>query len=178
MEANVLSLLSDSPVTLYSLQKASGLSQTALTMALIGLGGRVAVQDGGLVLAPEPTPVAKVPAGPRGPTAKVQPRLQRPSWNPATAPSSTLTFSWLHGISWPPEPSRRAGMVGRQPGILSRLSEDCTGSGGFGPRAFVQGASPRGIVFLLVGNTNGQPTSQGANHGSHQLRIHLAHEPR
>ena len=76
MEANVLSLLSDSPVTLYSLQKASGLSQTALTMALIGLGGRVAVQDGGLVLAPEPTPVAKVPAGPRGPTAKVQPRLE------------------------------------------------------------------------------------------------------
>ena len=75
MEANVLSLLSDSPVTLYSLQKASGLSQTALTMALIGLGGRVAVQDGGIVLAPEPTPVAKVPAGPRGPTAKVQPRL-------------------------------------------------------------------------------------------------------
>jgi len=77
MEATaLLSLLSSSPVTLYSLQKASGLSQTALTMALIGLGGKVAIQDGGLVLAPEPTPVAKVPTGPRGPTAKVAPRLE------------------------------------------------------------------------------------------------------
>ena len=76
MDANILSLLSSTPVTLYSLQKASGLSQTALTMALVGLGGKVAIQDGGLVLAPEPVTQAKVPAGPRGPTAKVAPRLE------------------------------------------------------------------------------------------------------
>ena len=190
MEANILSLLSDSPVTLYSLQKASGLSQTALTMALIGLGGRVAVQDGGLVLAPEPTPVAKVPAGPRGPTAKVQPRLvacqaafmelcNRPEGVTAKALLEASNGTFLYtDILLVARNLLASGMVGRQPGILSRLSEDCTGSGGSGPRAFVQGASPRGIVFLLVGNTNGQPTSQGANHGSHQLRIHLAHEPR
>jgi hypothetical protein len=76
MDANILSLLSSTPVTLYSLQKASGLSQTALTMALVGLGGKVAIQDGGLVLAPEPVATPKVPAGPRGPTAKVLPRLE------------------------------------------------------------------------------------------------------
>jgi hypothetical protein len=77
MDANILSLLSSTtPVTLYALGKASGLSQTALTMALVGLGGKVAVQDGGLVLAPEPLPEAKekAPAGPRGPTAKTLPR--------------------------------------------------------------------------------------------------------
>ncbi len=76
MDTNLLSLLSSTPVTLYSLQKASCLSQTALTMALVGLGGKVAVQDGGLVLAPEPIQEAKekAPAGPRGPTAKTQPR--------------------------------------------------------------------------------------------------------
>jgi hypothetical protein len=73
MDTNILSLLSSTPVTLYALQKASGLSQTALTMALVALGGKVAIQDGGLVLAPEPTTEAKE-KGPRGPTAKTLPR--------------------------------------------------------------------------------------------------------
>ena len=77
MSTDLLSLLSSTPVTLYSLQKASGLSQTALTMALVGLGGKVAIQDGGLVLAPEPVVVKEAkPTGPRGPTAKVAPRLE------------------------------------------------------------------------------------------------------
>ena len=79
MNTDLLALLSSStPVTLYALQKASGLSQTALTMALVSLGGKVAIQDGGLVLAPEPTtvPKEKTSGGPRGPTAKVQPRLE------------------------------------------------------------------------------------------------------
>ena len=76
MEANILSLLSDSPVTFNALQKAAGLSATGLALGLVSLGGKVAVQDGGLVLAPEPEVQAKVPAGPRGPTAKVQPRLE------------------------------------------------------------------------------------------------------
>ena len=76
MEANILSLLSDSPVTFNALQKAAGLSATGLALGLVSLGGKVAVQDGGLVLAPEPEVQAKVPAGPRGPTAKVAPRLE------------------------------------------------------------------------------------------------------
>jgi len=79
MNTDLLALLSSTtPVTLYALQKASGLSATALTMALVGLGGKVTIQDGGLVLAPEPVavPKEKAPAGPRGPTAKVQPRLE------------------------------------------------------------------------------------------------------
>jgi hypothetical protein len=77
MDTNILSLLSSStPVTFNALQKASGLSATGLALGLVGLGGKVAVQDGGLVLAPEPEVQAKVPAGPRGPTAKVQPRLE------------------------------------------------------------------------------------------------------
>ncbi len=73
---DITALLSSTPVTFNGLQKASGLSATGLALALVELGGKVAVQDGGLVLAPEPTPVAKVPAGPRGPTAKVAPRLE------------------------------------------------------------------------------------------------------
>ena len=76
MDTNILSLLSSTPVTFNALQKASGLSATNLALGLVNLGGKVAVQDGGLVLAPEPVLVAKVPAGPRGPTAKVQPRLE------------------------------------------------------------------------------------------------------
>jgi hypothetical protein len=76
MSTPLLSLLSSTPVTFNALQKASGLSATGLALGLVDLGGKVVVQDGGLVLAPEPTPVAKVPAGPRGPTAKVQPRLE------------------------------------------------------------------------------------------------------
>lgn len=74
---DILTHLNDTtPVTLYSLQKATGLSQTALTMALVGLGGKVAVQDGGLVLAPQPVTAPKASTGPRGPTAKVAPRLE------------------------------------------------------------------------------------------------------
>ena len=76
MDTALLSLLSSTPVTFNALQKASGLSATNLALGLVNLGGKVAVQDGGLVLAPEPVQVAKVPAGPRGPTAKVQPRLE------------------------------------------------------------------------------------------------------
>lgn len=78
MSTPLLSLLSSSPVTFNSLQKSTGLSATGLALALVDLGGKVAVQDGGLVLAPEPLPQAKekVPAGPRGPTAKVAPRLE------------------------------------------------------------------------------------------------------
>jgi hypothetical protein len=73
---DITALLSSTPVTFNALQKASGLSATGLALALVELGGKVAVQEGGLVLAPEPVKAAKVPAGPRGPTAKVQPRLE------------------------------------------------------------------------------------------------------
>jgi len=73
---DITALLSSTPVTFNALQKSSGLSATGLALALVELGGKVAVQDGGLVLAPEPVKVAKVPAGPRGPTAKVKPRLE------------------------------------------------------------------------------------------------------
>jgi hypothetical protein len=73
---DITALLSSTPVTFNALQKSSGLSATGLALALVELGGKVAVQDGGLVLAPEPVKAAKVPAGPRGPTAKVQPRLE------------------------------------------------------------------------------------------------------
>ena len=75
--STILPLLSSTPVTFNALQKAAGLSATGLALALVDLGGKVAVQDGGLVLAPEPEVqgTTKVPAGPRGPTAKVAPRL-------------------------------------------------------------------------------------------------------
>ena len=73
---DITALLSSTPVTFNALQKSSGLSATGLALALVELGGKVAVQDGGLVLAPEPVQAAKTPAGPRGPTAKVQPRLE------------------------------------------------------------------------------------------------------
>ena len=73
---DITTLLSSTPVTFNALQKASGLSATGLALALVELGGKVAVQEGGLVLAPEPLQAAKVPAGPRGPTAKVAPRLE------------------------------------------------------------------------------------------------------
>ena len=76
--STILPLLSSTPDTFNALQKAAGLSATGLALALVDLGGKVAVQDGGLVLAPEPEVQAttKVPAGPRGPTAKVAPRLE------------------------------------------------------------------------------------------------------
>ena len=68
----------DTPITVNALAKVSGLSQTALTLKLVELGGRVGVKEGGLVRLPDPEPVSvtKAPAGPRGPTAKVAPRLE------------------------------------------------------------------------------------------------------
>ena len=72
---NLISHISSTPTTLYALGKASGLSQTALTMALIELGGRVTVKDGGVVLVPEVTkPVKEVK--PRGQMARVVGRLE------------------------------------------------------------------------------------------------------
>jgi hypothetical protein len=66
------------PITVNALAKVSGLSQTALTLKLVELGGQVGVRDGGLVRLPEPALTEKVKAqvGPRGPTAKVLPRLE------------------------------------------------------------------------------------------------------
>ena len=68
----------ETPITVNALAKVSGLSQTALTLALVELGGRVGVKEGGLVRLPEPEPVTVVSktVGPRGPTAKVAPRLE------------------------------------------------------------------------------------------------------
>ena len=63
------------PVTVNALGKVTGLGATALTMALVGLGGRVVAIPEGLLLAPNAEAAAKV-VGPRGPTAKVQPRLE------------------------------------------------------------------------------------------------------
>jgi hypothetical protein len=68
----------ETPITVNALAKVSGLSQTALTLALVELGGRVGVKEGGLVRLPEPVisePASKT-VGPRGPTAKVAPRLE------------------------------------------------------------------------------------------------------
>ena len=69
----------ETPITVNALAKVTGLSQTALTIALVALGGRVGVKDGGLIRLPEPEivePPARGGTGPRGPTAKVLPRLQ------------------------------------------------------------------------------------------------------
>lgn len=68
----------NTPVTVNALAKLAGLSQTALTLALVELGGRVGVKDGGLIRLPEPVVAEKAskPTGPRGPTAKVAPRLE------------------------------------------------------------------------------------------------------
>ena len=75
MESILTNLSLTVPVTVNALQKATGLGATALTMALVGLGGKVVAVPEGLLLAPESTPPTKV-SGPRGPTAKVQPRLE------------------------------------------------------------------------------------------------------
>ena len=75
MEAILNALSLTVPVTVNALQKATGLSATALTMALVGLGGKIVAVPEGLLLAPEPV-VEKVSTGPRGPTAKVAPRLE------------------------------------------------------------------------------------------------------
>lgn len=68
----------ETPITVNALAKVSGLSQTALTLKLVELGGKVGVKDGGLVRLPEieVTEKSKAPTGPRGPTAKVAPRLE------------------------------------------------------------------------------------------------------
>jgi len=67
------------PITVNALREATGLSATALTVALVALGGRVGVKDGGLIRLPA-TEIVEPPTrgvtGPRGPTAKVLPRLQ------------------------------------------------------------------------------------------------------
>jgi hypothetical protein len=75
MESILNALNENDPVSVNALQKVTGMSATALALALVGLGGKVAVKDGGLVIAPEPVK-EKVPTGPRGPTAKVLPRLE------------------------------------------------------------------------------------------------------
>ena len=73
---DILSFLSLTvPVTVNALGKATGLGATALTMALVAAGGKVVAIPEGLLLAPNSEAVAKV-VGPRGPTAKVQPRLE------------------------------------------------------------------------------------------------------
>ena len=67
----------ETPITVNALAKVAGLSQTALTIALVALGGRVGVKDGGLIRLPEPEvvePATRGAAGPRGPTAKTAPR--------------------------------------------------------------------------------------------------------
>jgi hypothetical protein len=73
----VLHLSETTPITLNALQKATGLSQTALTLELVELGGRVLVQDGGIVLAAPVVKPVKVRKsnGPRGQMAKVVARL-------------------------------------------------------------------------------------------------------
>ena len=75
MESILANLSLTVPVTVNALQKATGLGATALTMALVGLGGQVVAIPEGLLLAPNGVEAAKV-GGPRGPTAKVQPRLE------------------------------------------------------------------------------------------------------
>jgi hypothetical protein len=75
MDAIINALNDTTPTSIYNLKKTVGLSDTALALALVELGGKVSVKDGGLVLAPTPVK-EKVPAGPRGPTAKVAPRLE------------------------------------------------------------------------------------------------------
>ena len=72
---NVLLFLSDSPISINALSKASGLGQTALAIALVELGGRVAVKDNGIVLAVAPVVEKKV-AGPRGPNSATKPCLE------------------------------------------------------------------------------------------------------
>lgn len=61
-------LNAQTPVTVNALMKLSGLTQTAVTLELVKLGGQVAVLDGGIILAPAPAPVAAdpTPSG-RGP---------------------------------------------------------------------------------------------------------------
>lgn len=74
----IVRLSFDTPITVNALARVSGLSQTALTLKLVELGGRVGVRDGGLIRLPEPVVAERSSrtVGPRGPTAKVAPRLE------------------------------------------------------------------------------------------------------
>lgn len=76
MEAILSALSLTVPVTVNALKKATGLGDTALTMALVGLGGKIVAVPEGLLLAPVVEAGTKAPTGPRGPTAKVAPRLE------------------------------------------------------------------------------------------------------
>lgn len=76
MEAILSALSLTAPVTVNALGKATGLGATALTMALVGLGGKIVAVPEGLLLAPVVEAGTKAPTGPRGPTAKVAPRLE------------------------------------------------------------------------------------------------------
>lgn len=76
MESILNALNENDPVSVNALQKVTGMSATALALALVGLGGRVAIKDGGIILAPVVEVTTKAPTGPRGPTAKVLPRLE------------------------------------------------------------------------------------------------------
>ena len=73
---NIILHLNDSaPITINALAKATGLSQTALTLGLVELGGRVRVQDGGIILAPIEVKEVKE-RKPRGQMARVVGRLE------------------------------------------------------------------------------------------------------
>jgi hypothetical protein len=76
IKMDILSHLNhETPVTLYALGKALGISQTALTMQLVEVGGKIEVKDGGIILA---APVVKStkPSKPRGQMARVVSRLE------------------------------------------------------------------------------------------------------
>lgn len=78
MDNNIIANLNDStPVTLYTLGKATGLGATALTLELIDLArsGKVAVKDGGVVLAQAPVVVEVEAANGTKRTGKVATRL-------------------------------------------------------------------------------------------------------
>ena len=62
----------ETAVTLNALMKATGLTQTGLTLALVGLGGQVTVRDGGIVLAPPPAPAAPLLVGQVGRRPKAE----------------------------------------------------------------------------------------------------------
>lgn len=76
IKMDILSHLNAStPTTLYALGKAMGISQTALTMQLVEVGGKIEVKDGGIILAaPVVKPVKEVK--PRGQMARVVGRLE------------------------------------------------------------------------------------------------------
>jgi len=112
MESILSALSLTVPVTVNALKKTVGLSDTALTLALVGLGGRVTAVPEGLLLAPEPTPVKeKVPTGPGDPR-----RRSPPVSRPPRGPSFTPTSSWSPRSSWSPGPSRSRGRAARPPG--------------------------------------------------------------